>query len=210
MDKKHAGITAVILAILLALVYSQFRMWKNFDWSLFLAQTHSVSKFHILHGIALIYLAYVLRAVRWKIFLRPLRPQASTTSLVAPTVIGFTGLALLGRPGELIRPYLIAKGESLTFSSQMAVWTVERIFDIGAFAILLVVAVFWPGTTVHAVHDYVSVRVFGLLFLALVAGLSLMAIVIARNGEAVSSWIEHRFSHLAADLGHRIAQRLRE
>src|SRR5579883_399374 len=117
MDKKHAGITAVILAILLALVYSQFRMWKNFDWSLFLAQTHSVSKFHILHGIALIYLAYVLRAVRWKIFLRPLRPQASTTSLVAPTLIGFTGLALLGRPGELIRPYLIARQQKLPFSS---------------------------------------------------------------------------------------------
>src|SRR5579883_3344891 len=73
MDKKHAGITAVILAILLALVYSQFRMWKNFDWSLFLAQTHSVSKFHILHGIALIYLAYALCA--GKFFCGPCVPR---------------------------------------------------------------------------------------------------------------------------------------
>jgi hypothetical protein len=61
---------------------------------------------HVLHGIALIYLAYVVRAIRWKIFLRPVRPEASSASLISPTVIGFTGLALLGRPGELIRPYL--------------------------------------------------------------------------------------------------------
>ena len=57
--------------------------WKNFDWDPFLTQTHSVSAFHILHGIALIYIAYVLRAVRWKIFLRPVRPQASSIGLVA-------------------------------------------------------------------------------------------------------------------------------
>ncbi len=34
-------------------------------------------KFHILHGIALIYIGYALRALRWKIFLRPVRPEAS-------------------------------------------------------------------------------------------------------------------------------------
>ncbi len=57
-------------------------------------------------------------------------------------MIGFTGLALLGRPGELIRPYLIAKQEKLPFSSQIAVWAVERIFDIGGFTFLLVLAAF--------------------------------------------------------------------
>jgi len=51
--------------------------------------------------------------------------------LVPPTLIGFTGLALLGRPGEFIRPYLIARQAKVSFSSQIAVWTVERIFDLG-------------------------------------------------------------------------------
>ncbi len=131
MDRRRAALTGIAFAVLAGLVYSQFRTWKNFDWDLFLTQTRSVSAFHILHGIALIYLAYVLRAVRWKIFLRPIRPEASVIGLVAPTMIGFTGLALLGRPGELIRPYLIARQEKLPFSSQLAVWAVERIFDIG-------------------------------------------------------------------------------
>ena len=71
-----------------------------------------------------------------------MRRNASSIRLIAPTIIGFTGLALLGRPGELIRPYLIARRENLSFSSQIAVWAVERIFDIGAFTILLIAAAF--------------------------------------------------------------------
>jgi glycosyltransferase 2 family protein len=209
MDKKHAAITGIALAVLAALVYAQFRTWKNFDWELFLSQTHSVSKFHILHGIALIYIAYVLRAVRWKIFLRPVRPDASTFNLIPPTVIGFTGLALLGRPGELIRPYLIAKLEKLPFSSQLAVWAVERIFDIGAFTFLFVLAAFFATAPRRLEHRDIFQEVAGVLTL-IVVGLTLGAIMVHRSGEALANWVERRFSHLASNLGHRIALRIRE
>jgi hypothetical protein len=209
MDKKRALLTGIALAILAALVYAQVRTWKNFDWELFLSQTHNVSKYHILHGIALIYIGYVLRAVRWKIFLRPVRPNASTWRLIAPTIIGFTGLALLGRPGELIRPYLIAKQEKLPFSSQLAVWAVERIFDIAAFTFLLVLAAFF-ATAPKRLAYYGSFREVGLLFTGLVVVLTLAAIAVHRSGEALANWIEKRFSHLSSNIGSRIALRIRE
>jgi glycosyltransferase 2 family protein len=209
MDKKHAGITAVILALLVALVYSQFRTWKNFDWNLFLTQTHSVSKFHILHGIALIYIAYVLRAVRWKIFLRPVRPEASTVSLVAPTIIGFTGLALLGRPGELIRPYLIAKQEKLPFSSQLAVWAVERIFDIGGFTILFVLAAF-VARAPRRLEEVGFFQKAGGVLVLLVIGLTVGAMVVHRYGELLAAWAERWSARRASEFGHRIAVRVRE
>jgi glycosyltransferase 2 family protein len=211
MDKKHAGITAVLLALLVALVYSQFRTWKNFDWNLFLTQTHSVSKFHILHGVALIYIAYVLRAVRWKIFLRPVRPEASTLKLVVPTLIGFTGLALLGRPGELIRPYLIAKQEKLPFSSQLAVWAVERIFDIGGFTILFVLAAFFATAPKRLEHQDIHIfQKVGIALSLIVVGLTVGAIIVHRSGEALARWIERRFSHDRSNWAHRIALRIRE
>jgi hypothetical protein len=209
MDKKRALLTGIAFAVLAALVYTQFRTWKNFDWELFLSQTHNVSKFHILHGIALIYIAYVLRAVRWKIFLQPVRPEASTWKLIAPTMIGFTGLALLGRPGELIRPYLIAKREKLPFSSQLAVWAVERIFDIGGFTFLFVLAAFFAKAPRRLEHHDIFQEV-GLVLTLLVVGLTVGAIVVHRSGEALANWVENRFSHLASNLGHRIALRIRE
>lgn len=209
MDKKRAAITGIVLVVLAALVYMQFRMWKNFNWDLFFLQTHSVRPLHILHGVALIYIAYVLRAVRWKIFLRPVRPQASWVELVAPTILGFTGLALLGRPGELIRPYLIAKRENLPFSSQLAVWAVERIFDVGGFTFLFVLAAFVAKAPrrleYHGLFEHVA-----LVLIAIVVGLTLGAIMIHRSGERLATWVERRLSHLASNLGHRIALRIRE
>jgi uncharacterized protein (TIRG00374 family) len=212
MDKKRYLAYAVVAAILAVLIYMQFRTWKDFDWTTFWDQSRQVSLRHILNAVVLIYLSYFLRALRWKIFLRPVRKDASAIALIPPTLIGFTGLAVLGRPGELIRPYLIACRTNLTFSSQMAVWAVERVFDICAFTVLLVLAIFLPGTALHRLpaEIYRGVEMFGLLFLALAAGLAVCAVLVARSGEAVSIWVERRFSHLAANLGHRIAQRLRE
>jgi uncharacterized protein (TIRG00374 family) len=209
MDRRRAAITGIALAILAGLVYSQFRMWKNFDWDLFLSQTRSVSTFHIFHGVALIYMAYVLRAVRWKMFLQPVRPEASSIGLVAPTVIGFTGLALLGRPGELIRPYLIAKRERLPFSSQIAVWAVERIFDIGGFTFLFVLAAFF-ATAPKRLQSRGIFEEIAVVLIVIVIGLTLGALAVHRSGETLASWVERRFSHHASNLGHRIAMRIRE
>ena len=210
MNKKRLVIYGLVLAVLAVLVYLQFRSWKNFDWTTFWSQGRTLDPRHILGAIAVIYFTYFLRALRWKIFLRPVRRQGSWLGLVAPTIIGFTGLALLGRPGELIRPFLIARRENLNFSSQMAAWTVERIFDIAGFTVLLCLAVFLPGPAVHLLPNYNAVRVFALLFLVLATGMAFAAFLIARFGEGVSAWVEKRLSHLAAGLGRRIAERLRE
>ncbi|HSZ60676.1 MAG TPA: lysylphosphatidylglycerol synthase transmembrane domain-containing protein [Terriglobales bacterium] len=208
MNKKKFLAYAIVFGVLAGLVYLQFRTWKNFDWALF-RQTHPRQWMHVVHGIVLIYLAYGVRAFRWRIFLRPIRPQASTVSLVAPTIIGFTGLALLGRPGELIRPYLIARRQNLTFSSQLAVWAVERIFDLGAFTVLLVGAIFLSAGP-RSLPFYSRFREGGFLLVALVVAISLGAVAVHWKGEAIADWIERRFSHLAANLGHKIATRVRE
>jgi uncharacterized protein (TIRG00374 family) len=212
MGKKRILAYVVVAAILAALIYLQFRTWKNFDWPTFWGQWKQLSPSHILAAIGLIYLSYFLRALRWKIFLRPVRSPASTIELIPATLIGFTGLALLGRPGELIRPYLIARRANLTFSSQMAAWAVERIFDVAGFTVLMVLAIFLPTELRFLPNPeiYPRLRMGGFLLVALVAGLALGAFLVAKYGDALAAWIEIRFSHLAANLGHRVAQRVRE
>src|SRR5260370_37436820 len=129
-NKKYVAYTVVFI-VLAALVYLQFRTWRHFDWARLFQ--FGLNWRHILHGVVYIYIAYFLRAVRWKIFLRPVRKEASILELIPPTMIGFTGLALLGRAGELIRPYLIARRQNLPFASQVAVWASRPIFTIGSF-----------------------------------------------------------------------------
>ncbi len=213
MDKKRIVASVVVFLILAALVYFQFREWRAFDWARFRGLSHQIRWFHVLHAVAWIYFGYVLRAIRWKIFLRPIRPKASSWGLISPTLIGFTGLALLGRPGELIRPYLISRRENLPFSSQMGVWAVERIFDLGAFTVLMVLAIFFLPAAMQSIPHpeyYHTFRMLGFLFMGLVAGLAGVAVAVGRSGEAIAAWVEKRFSHLGSNLSHRIAERVRE
>jgi len=212
MDKRRLIASTVVFIILAILVYLQYRHWQTFDWSTFWAQTSRVKWLRVIAGVGLIYFAYVLRAVRWKIFLLPVRPKARTIDLVAPTMIGFTGLALLGRAGEPIRPYLIARQENLSVSSQLAAWAVERIFDIGAFTVLMALAVFREGG-LYSIPEpswYKDLQRAVLGLIALVAVIAIVAVVINRKGDAVARWVEKEFGHLSANLGHRIAAWIRE
>jgi glycosyltransferase 2 family protein len=209
MGKKHLTFYGAVLAVLGVLIYLQFRTWRDFDWATFWGQTDQVHMTHILCAIALTYMAYVMRAIRWKLFLQPVRPQTSVLALLQPTVVGFTGLALLGRPGELIRPYLIARRTSLPFSSQLAVWTVERIFDVGAFTVLLVVAIFFAAGPKQLAY-YANFREAGFLLIGLVVALTLGALAVSQRGEVLADWVERRFAHLSANLGQKVALRIRE
>ena len=195
MTKKHTLATAIVLAVLCLLIYLQVHAWKKFDWATFWSNTSHVNWEFVLLSVALTYLAYVLRAVRWRIFLKPLC-STTTSRLLGPQFIGFTGLALLGRPGEMIRPYLIARKENLTFSSQVAVWLVERIFDMASVAVMFVVAGFagdplWDTLPNHKLAH--EVRWSAGLFLCGILVLAAVAVVLRRSGYAIAAYLERRF-----------------
>jgi uncharacterized protein (TIRG00374 family) len=212
MDKKRIVVSTVIFLILAVLFYLQYREWHSFDWGTFWSQTRQIRWRPVARAVALIYIAYVMRAVRWKIFLKPVRPDAKLMDLVSSTLVGFTGLALLGRAGEPIRPYLIGRRQKLTLSSQLAVWTVERIFDVAAFTLLIGLAVF-RESGLYSIPEpswYPSLQRGVLILIGFVSAVAVAAVVINRQGEAVARWIEREFGHLPANLGHRVAHWVRE
>ena len=117
--------------------------WKlrtsHFDWAGFVHSWRSANPLLLFLATLVIYGQNLLRAARWSVFLRPAwratgRPPVAWWRLIGSQFIGFTGLAIFGRIGELIRPALVAQRTGLSFSSQIAVVTVERVFDLAAFA----------------------------------------------------------------------------
>jgi len=206
MSTKRILTTAAVIAVLGVLIYFQVQHWRSFDWARF----RSASRVHPLHvaaAIALIYITYVLRALRWKIFLEPVC-KTRTAALIAPTFIGFTGLALLGRPGEFIRPYLIAKKEGLSFTSQFGVWTVERIFDVGAFTVLMTIDVFF--SSVMRANPYLDkFRGIALLLCALVAFGTLLAFAIRKRGHQVAAFLHNLTARFSVRLASVVDQKVR-
>jgi glycosyltransferase 2 family protein len=72
---------------------------------------------------------YWVRAVRWAVLIRPVSPHPRIGGIFTATVIGFAAVTLLGRAGEVVRPYWISVKEKVPFSSQAAAWLLERMFD---------------------------------------------------------------------------------
>ncbi len=206
MTKKRILTTAIVLAILGVLIYFQVQHWRSFDWSR-LAQASHVNPLQIAIAVALIYGTYVLRAVRWKVFLDPVC-RAKSSHLIAPTFIGFAGLALLGRPGEFIRPYLIAKKENVTVSSQIGVWTVERIFDIGAFTVLMAYDVFFSARI--SGNPYIGkFRMAAVILCGVVALMGFLALMIRKRGHQVASFFHRISAPISTNLAHHVDQKVR-
>jgi len=206
MNRKRVLVFAVVLVLLCLLIYLQVRTWKNFDWGVFWSRTDHVNPGGLLAGVALTYLAYALRAVRWRIFLKPVC-KTTTARLLGPQFIGFAALALLGRAGEMIRPYIIAKKERLTFTSQIAVWGVERIFDMGSFAVLLAVSFLSPD--LRTLPFYHGLREAAFALMALVAALIVGAVVVRRSGERVAQFLYDFFANFAPNLAHHLREKVR-
>lgn len=210
MNKKRALVTVVVIAVLGALIYLQVHTWKKFDWATFWTNTEHVRWDYVAYAIVLIYLAFIIRAIRWRIFLTPLR-ETTTARLIPPQFIGFAGLALLGRPGEVIRPYLIANRENLTFASQMAVWLVERIFDMASVAVMFVVIEFrgdpfWsalPNTHLAAQARWSAGFFFsGILVVAAVA------VLLRKSGYAVADQLKKLLEGRSTKLAHGLHAKL--
>src|SRR5579859_6087903 len=132
--KKQRIAWVVLLAALVAVVVV-FRNRIQFDWGMFWQQLRHVSLLHVFVGVALIYGTYWMRAWRWAVLLGPTK-QIRRFSTVGAQFIGFTAVALFGRLADLTRPYLIARRVELSLGSQVALYTIERMFDLAAAAII--------------------------------------------------------------------------
>jgi uncharacterized protein (TIRG00374 family) len=139
---RQFWIPALILAaaVLGWLLWNQIQSGRfPFDWGRFSQALTGLDPAWLAASLLLCYLTYPGRALRWGALIAPMRPRPDYWRLTRAQAIGFTAVALFGRPGELVRPYLIAQQESLTFGSQLAVWFLERVFDL--LAVLLIFGV---------------------------------------------------------------------
>jgi len=202
--KKRDGILWFSLVVVLVLVVVLFRDRIHFDWAMFWQQLKHADPWHLGAGMALIYGTYWLRAVRWSVFVAPMK-KVSAGSLLGPQFIGFTAVALFGRLADLTRPYLVARRIALPLSSQVAVYTIERMFDLGAAAIIFSSALaFTPKDLPH--HE-LFVRT-GLFSLAATLAIAVFAVVVRVSGGAVAGFARLTLGRLSEPVAESIATKV--
>lgn len=210
MKKKNWILYLVGAAALVALLFYA-RNHIQFNWTVFVQQLKLANWGMIGVGIALISLGYVVRAMRWVLFLKPAAriPIFSRRwfDVLGAQIIGYTGVALLGRPADLMRPYLVARRVGLTLSSQVAVYVVERMFDLCAMALLFsTVLIFAPDRA--ALPHPELLRHNAVVGLVGTAALAVFATVIRISGQAVASASEKVLGKLSENFGRSVAAKI--
>jgi uncharacterized protein (TIRG00374 family) len=135
--RPSRALALIVLGCLFVLVLLAYRTrGVTFRWNLFLATLDHADWRWLAASICLILLSNVGRSLRWQVMLRPFGRPLGVWRLTSDTAIGATAGVLLGRVGEVVRPYLIAVQTGLPFSSQAAAWLLERILDLLAVLLL--------------------------------------------------------------------------
>lgn len=141
MKGRRVGMVVALAGVAALLAFLIYR-WRSsgFAWREFLDGLRDVDWPWLALALVLILATYFGRALRWEVMLRPLARDSSFRRVLVATCIGFAAVVMFGRAGEPVRPYLIAKKEGVSFSSQLAAWVVERMLDLLMILIIFGVA----------------------------------------------------------------------
>jgi glycosyltransferase 2 family protein len=141
-------------------------------------------------AVGITMMIYTFRALRWQYLLAPIGPTHFATAFQT-TIIGFAASFLLpARPGEVLRPYLLAKREGLPATACFATIILERLLDMvtvlllfGAFVVLVD-----PATLAVDPALYAKVKTGGWLAAAgAIAGLGIL-FVLAGHPDRLGAW----------------------
>lgn len=222
MKKKQWVVGLVLLAALAALVVWG-RQHIQFDFAHFRAQFAQAEWSRIALALGCIYTGYLFRSVRWAMLLRH-NQRVPLFSLTGTQVIGFTGVALIGRVADLVRPYLVSKKTGLPLSSQVAVYIVERLFDMGSMALFLSIGLLSvPGADLmkaidrskllsyvfHHESRWLALFIFRYsgLFLTLIGAFFMVGV--RSSGEVIARFFEHLIGMMSKRLGHAAGAKIR-
>lgn len=159
-------------------------------------------------AVCLTLLTYALRAFRWQYLLAPIGRTHFITAFQT-TVIGFAASFLLpARPGEVLRPYLLARREGLSPTAAFATIIVERLLDL--ITVLLLFATFVllvnPASLSADPAVYARVKTGGVIAAAgSIAGL-VIVFVLAGHPERLGAWALRIEAVLPSRLARLVAR----
>ena len=125
------GISALVTLLLLYLAF------RGTDFGKLLQTIATANYWWILLSVALLMISHALRAWRWRFLMNPIKPGIGFRNLFSGVMIGYLVNNVIPRGGELARPFVLGKLESLSKSAALGTVVVERIIDIFCFLVLV-------------------------------------------------------------------------
>ena len=152
---------------------------------------------------------YLVRAMRWKVFLDPIQRDTGLHNRFRAVSIGFAiNNVFPMRLGEIARPVALSRLESVPVSASIGTLVIERLFDTITLTTFLIVPVLLPSFPRELVAENEQL---GLLFRAAAIGvvglfaLMLLLLLIPKPTIRLAEWVVGRFP---GSWGDRVVEAL--
>lgn len=203
--------TRLVLKYLLSGLLTVLFLYLAFRGTDFTAIRESLSSAHyswILLYTAILLVSHLFRALRWRYLLDPIKKGIGVRNLFSAVMIGYFMNNVLPRAGELVRPYSLAKLESVSRSSALATIVVERILDAMAFLFLIaILPLVYVGPLSQSFPWLADAGLIVMLFVGL--ALASMVVVVYRRTVldkilgVVAGILPERFGKRIGQIAHR-------
>lgn len=151
----------------------------------------------------------IIRSLRWRILLTPIKPNLPFKSLFSTTVVGYMVNNLIPRSGEVVRPYMLGKVEHLSKMSAFGTILIERIIDTVTFLLMFGFALIFFKSKISnafpeidfwviALTAFVFLLLFWIVFSMVKSELSLK--IIKFFGRILPHRIEHKLEDMFISL----------
>lgn len=170
---KLAGYLLPVLITLLFLYWT----FRGIDLKQSFVQIFRTSIWWMIIYLIVFYLSHYFRAVRWKIMIKPVKPNASSLNLFGALMVGYGVNCVIPRLGELYRGLFLGKWENISRTTMIGTVVVERVIDIASFALASLISVYLfngdlfkdiPWLKPSLMIGFVFILVFVFLLIALV------------------------------------------
>ena len=176
---------------------------EGFQWGTMLESLHHANAWLLALSIALIYVCFAIRALRWMRFSHTLG-RTHFGNVYAATLMGFTCTFLLGRAGEPVRPVLIARKDSISIPGMFGVYVLERVFDMAATIVLAGFSLlFFERSGIAGGANSPVLRVARSAGVVLLAGFIVAAGFLIYFRHHGASWLARRLQHESWRTGWR-------
>ncbi len=140
------GIFNFLVSIGLAALFLYLAFY-NVDFGEVLKIVSKASVFWMIVFILASMLGHYVRTVRWKVILHSVKPDVKIKHLFGALMVGYGVNCVTPKLGEVTRAILIGKWENLSRSSMFGTVIVERVIDILALGLAVLVSAFvWSSS----------------------------------------------------------------
>ncbi len=197
-DIINFSISLVLTAVFLYIAF------YNVDFGEVLEKVSRASIFWIVVFIIVLLASHYLRAVRWKVIMSSVKPDASMKNLFGSLMVGYGVNCVIPRLGEITRAVLLGKWERISRSSMFGTVILERVIDVIFLGLSVIVAALIYNGNLYLSFPWLKTTLY--ITSALIAFFIIFILLVVRfkeNFYGVIVALMGRFSgHLAQKAGY--------